>query len=83
VNLLKDLPQPSVHRIAVQVTKAGLRAVRQGSPWLYDQAVISHKPHGECGDLAVVFDDERFHTIHHRDGAVGGSKVNAEVDGLP
>jgi len=59
VNLLKDLPQPSVHRIAVQVTKAGLRAVRQGSPWLYDQAVISHKPHGECGDLAVVFDDER------------------------
>jgi 23S rRNA (cytosine1962-C5)-methyltransferase len=59
VSLLKDLPQPSVHRIAVHVTKAGLRAVRQGSPWLYDQAVISHKPHGECGDLAVVFDDER------------------------
>lgn len=56
---LESLPTPSGVRIAVRVSKAGLRAVRSGNPWLYDQAVESYKPAGAMGDLAVVFDDER------------------------
>jgi 23S rRNA (cytosine1962-C5)-methyltransferase len=53
------LPQPSDARIAVRVSRPGLRAIRSGSPWLFDQAVESHKPSGNSGDLAVVFDDNR------------------------
>jgi len=53
------LPQPSDARIAVRVSRPGLRAIRSGSPWLFDQAVESHKPSGTSGDLAVVFDDNR------------------------
>ena len=53
------LPHPSDARIAVRVSRPGLRAIRSGSPWLFDQAVESHKPAGASGDLAVVFDDNR------------------------
>ena len=53
------LPKPSDARIAVRVSRPGLRAIRLGSPWLFDQAVESHKPSGKSGDLAVVFDDNR------------------------
>ena len=33
------LPQSSDARIAVRVSRPGLRAIRSGSPWLFDQAV--------------------------------------------
>jgi 23S rRNA (cytosine1962-C5)-methyltransferase len=56
---IESLPQPSDARIAVRVSRPGLRAIRSGSPWLFDQAVESHKPTGSMGDLAVIFDEQR------------------------
>jgi len=56
---LTSLPLASQTRVAMRTTKAGLRAVRSGSPWLYDQSIDSYKPAGTSGDLAVIFDDER------------------------
>jgi len=56
---IESLPQPSNARIAVRVSRPGLRAIRSGSPWLFDQAVESHKPAGSMGDLAVIFDEQR------------------------
>lgn len=46
-------------RVAVRVTKDALRQIRSGHPWVYDGSVISVRPDGRAGDLAVVFDDRR------------------------
>ena len=56
---LSQLPEPGKKRLAVRMTPAAQRAVRQGHPWVFDHAIRSVSPQGRPGDLAVVFDDYR------------------------
>lgn len=46
-------------RLAVRVTRDAARQVRGGHPWVFDGSVVSVKPDGAPGDLAVIFDDRR------------------------
>jgi 23S rRNA (cytosine1962-C5)-methyltransferase len=54
-----DLPRPAERRIALRVTPAAERALRQGHPWLFAEAIQSQSHAGRPGDLAVVFDGKR------------------------
>ena len=56
---LEQLPQPNPRRLAIRVTPAAARQLRQGHPWLFDGGVISVSFAGQPGDLGVVFDSER------------------------
>jgi len=55
--LLAAIPAASERRLAVRVTPAGARALRQGHPWLYDSAIRSQSFEGHPGDIAVAFDE--------------------------
>ena len=46
-------------RLAVRVTPDAGRHVRHGHPWVFDDSVLSVRPDGVAGDLAVIFDDRR------------------------
>jgi 23S rRNA (cytosine1962-C5)-methyltransferase len=54
--ILASLPQPSDKRIALRVSPAGERAIRNGHPWLFEKAVRQQSHDGRSGDLAVIFD---------------------------
>jgi len=59
---LIHIPPPAERRLALRVTPAGQRALRNGHPWLFDQAVAGVSGRlspGRPGDLAVIFDDRR------------------------
>jgi 23S rRNA (cytosine1962-C5)-methyltransferase len=56
---LTHISPPAARRLALRVTPAAQRAVRQGHPWLFDQAVTGQSGEGRPGDLAVIFDDRR------------------------
>src|SRR5512139_2190704 len=56
---LSRLPQPAQKRLAVRITPAAQRAIRQGHPWVFDHAIRSLSSEGRAGDLAVIFDDYR------------------------
>lgn len=43
----------------MHVTPAAERAIRQGHPWLFDQAIRQQSRKGHPGDLAVIFDRQR------------------------
>ena len=57
--MLSHIPTPTEQRIAVHVTPAAERAIRQGHPWLFDQAIRQQNHEGRPGDLAVIFDRQR------------------------
>ncbi|MBC8334411.1 MAG: class I SAM-dependent methyltransferase [Anaerolineales bacterium] len=59
LNLPSELPKAADKRIALRVTPAAERALRQGHPWLFDQAIIHQSHQGNAGDLAVIFDKKR------------------------
>ena len=46
-------------RLAVRVTPDAARHVRGGHPWVFDESIVSLRPDGVAGDLAVIFDDRR------------------------
>lgn len=54
-----QLPQANPRRIAIHVKASAQRAIRQGHPWLFDQAIRKQSHAGQSGDLAVIFDDQR------------------------
>ncbi len=56
---LHEIPEPNPKRLALRVTKAAERALRQGHPWLFDQAITEQSGPGQAGDLAVAFDHKR------------------------
>jgi 23S rRNA (cytosine1962-C5)-methyltransferase len=58
-NRLSRIPEPADRAIAVRVTPAAERALRQGHPWLFDQAIRDQSHAGRPGDLAVIFDRRR------------------------
>ncbi len=59
LHILSHIPEPAKRRVAVHVTPAAERAIRQGHPWLFEQAIRQQKRAGRPGDLAVVFDRQR------------------------
>ena len=56
---LSHLPAPSDKRIALRVSAPAERALRQGHPWVFDQAITEQSHVGAPGDLAVIFDNKR------------------------
>lgn len=59
INLPQTLPQPADRRIALHVTRAAERQLRNGHPWLFADAITRQSHDGKPGDLAVVFDQKR------------------------
>jgi 23S rRNA (cytosine1962-C5)-methyltransferase len=57
--MLSHVPEPTARRIAIHVTPAAERAIRQGHPWVFDQAIRRQSCEGRPGDLAVIFDRQR------------------------
>ncbi len=57
--LLSQLPSPAKKRIALRVSAPAERALRQGHPWIFDQAITEQSHAGAPGDLAVIFDKKR------------------------
>jgi len=58
-SLLSHLPNPAAKRIALRVSAPAERALRQGHPWIFDQAIAGQSHEGAPGDLAVIFDNKR------------------------
>jgi 23S rRNA (cytosine1962-C5)-methyltransferase len=56
---LAHIPGPAERHIALRVTPEAERALRQGHPWLFDQAICQQSHAGQSGDLAVIFDRKR------------------------
>lgn len=56
---LSRLPNPAAKRIALRVSAPAERALRQGHPWIFDQAITEQSHAGAPGDLAVIFDNKR------------------------
>ncbi len=56
---LTRIPPRAERRLALRVTPAAQRVLRQGHPWLFDQAITGLSGEGRPGDLAVIFDDRR------------------------
>jgi 23S rRNA (cytosine1962-C5)-methyltransferase len=57
--LLLQLPDPAAKRIALRVSAPAERALHQGHPWIFDQAITEQSHEGAPGDLAVIFDNKR------------------------
>ncbi len=56
---LSAIPGCSDRRLAVRVTPEAQRALREGHPWLFEQAIVAQRGAGRPGDLTVIFDDNR------------------------
>jgi 23S rRNA (cytosine1962-C5)-methyltransferase len=56
---LSQIPAPSTKRIALRVSTAAERALKQGHPWIFDGAISEQSHQGAPGDLAVIFDARR------------------------
>jgi len=56
---LAHISGPNAKRLALRVSPAAERALRQGHPWVFDQAITEQSQAGRPGDLAVIFDDQR------------------------
>jgi len=54
-----NLPRPAAKRIALRVNASAERALRNGHPWIFDQAITEQSHEGAPGDLAVIFDNNR------------------------
>ena len=52
-------PDTATARLAVRLTPDAGRHVRHGHPWVFDDSVVSVRPDGVAGDLAVIFDNRR------------------------
>lgn len=57
-DLIARLPVPNEQRIAIRVKSRVERALRNGHPWVYEQAITSLSHEGQAGDIAVVFDQK-------------------------
>ncbi len=54
-----NIPPASKKRIALRVTSAAERAIKQGHPWIFESAITYESHQGKAGDLAVIFDKKR------------------------
>ena len=53
---LSKLPEPAEKNIAVRVKPAAERAIKQGHPWVFEEAITKQSHLGNTGDLAVIYD---------------------------
>ena len=53
------LPSPAEKNISVRVKGAAERSVRQGHPWVFEDAIVKQSHLGNGGDLAVIYDREK------------------------
>ena len=56
---LNALPKPAEKRIAIHISPAAERMLRQGHPWLFADSIRKQSHKGNPGDLAVIFDSNR------------------------
>ena len=56
--MLTHLPDRLPSRLALKVKPAAERAVRQGHPWIFADAIVKQNKEGQAGDLAVIFDQK-------------------------
>lgn len=60
---MSSLPSKA-KRIAVKLSKAGQRSVKQGHPWIFKDAIVKSNQEAKTGDLAIIFDN-------HTDKVIG------------
>lgn len=53
------LPTPSDKNIAIKVKPAAERAIKQGHPWVFEDAIVKQSTTGTFGDLAVIYDKKK------------------------
>ena len=53
------LPSAAEKNISVRVKGAAERAVRQGHPWVFEDAILRQSHLGNAGDLAVIYDRDK------------------------
>ncbi len=53
------LPTRADKNIAMRVRSGAERALRQGHPWVYEEAIVKQSHLGNAGDLAVIYDREK------------------------
>lgn len=59
--LIADLPPQSKQRIALHIKPAAEKHLKQGHPWLFEDAIRQQNHDGDAGDIAVIFDrNNRF-----------------------
>jgi len=59
---MQSIPPASDRNIAIHVTRAAIRQIKQGHPWLFDNSIHKQSHDGATGDLAVIFDHKRRFT---------------------
>ncbi|PLX69397.1 MAG: hypothetical protein C0603_00265 [Denitrovibrio sp.] len=45
--------------VSIVLNNVGLKAVKSGHPWLYDQSIIKKNKEAKSGDIAVLYDEKR------------------------
>ena len=53
------LPSAARKNISARVKPAAERALRQGHPWVFEDAILRQSHLGNAGDLAVIYDREK------------------------
>lgn len=53
------LPSLTTKRLAVKVKPAAERALRQGHPWIFEEAITKISPDAHAGDLAIIYDNKK------------------------
>ena len=53
------LPTASEKNISLRVKSGAERALRQGHPWVFEDAILRQSHLGNAGDLAVIYDREK------------------------
>lgn len=56
---LSHLPAPTAKNISVKVKPAAERAIRQGHPWIFEDAIIKQSHEGQAGDRTVIYDKRK------------------------
>lgn len=56
---MTQLPNISPERIAIKVKTAVEKVIRQGHPWLFEQAITKQNKAGKAGDIAIVYDKKK------------------------
>lgn len=56
---LDPLPRPADKPVQLRVKQGAVRHLRQGHPWLFDEAIVHQSREAAAGDLAVINDEER------------------------
>ncbi len=53
------LPTPTNKNIAIKLKPAAERAVKQGHPWIFEDAITKQSHDGVAGDLVVIYDKRK------------------------